>query len=130
MRRSLRGLTVVGSLLLVSACGANKSDVSTSDSPPAAPTTVAATTVAPATTAAPAAAVTTAAPAAAPATAATTAAPAVTTAAPAVTAAPAAPFENPLPQLIVKDVVANADFELSSLLPADKPVLLWFWAPH
>lgn len=35
-----------------------------------------------------------------------------------------------LPRVEVVDVTADRPVELSSLLPADRPLLLWFWAPH
>jgi hypothetical protein len=46
----------------------------------------------------------------------------------AASATPAA--KNPLPSVIVRDVGAKADINLQSLLPADKPLVIWFWAPH
>ena len=39
-------------------------------------------------------------------------------------------FKNPLPAVTVRDVGAKADLNLQSLLPADKPLVIWFWAPH
>jgi hypothetical protein len=39
-------------------------------------------------------------------------------------------FKNPLPSVTVRDVGAKADINLQSLLPADKPLVIWFWAPH
>ena len=35
-----------------------------------------------------------------------------------------------LPDVIVRDVAAAIDVPLTGLLPADRPLLLWFWAPH
>ncbi len=35
-----------------------------------------------------------------------------------------------LPELTVTDVGAGTEVALTSLVPADRPVLLWFWAPH
>jgi len=35
-----------------------------------------------------------------------------------------------LPDLSVTDVGTGTDVALPSLVPADRPVLLWFWAPH
>lgn len=44
------------------------------------------------------------------------------------TAAPAPSGESVLPDLAVDDV-AGGTVNLSSLAPAPRPVLLWFWAP-
>ncbi len=35
-----------------------------------------------------------------------------------------------VPDLQVVDVATGASSSLRALLPGDKPVLLWFWAPH
>lgn len=35
-----------------------------------------------------------------------------------------------LPNVVVRDVAAGADVRLADLLPAPRPILLWFWAPH
>ncbi len=35
-----------------------------------------------------------------------------------------------LPDLSVTDVESGSEVSLRSLVPADRPVLLWFWAPH
>jgi hypothetical protein len=44
---------------------------------------------------------------------------------------PAASTEpGPLPALQVRDVRTGASIDLAGLLPADRPLLLWFWAPH
>ena len=43
-------------------------------------------------------------------------------------AAPAGP--NALPQVSVVDVASGDSIVLSSLAPADRPILVWFWAPH
>ena len=45
-------------------------------------------------------------------------------------AAGAAPEPVELPDVTVRDVTAGVDVQLTSLLPAAKPTLLWFWAPH
>lgn len=45
---------------------------------------------------------------------------------PAATAAGA----NDLPAVTVVNVVSGESLVLSSLAPADRPILLWFWAPH
>ncbi len=37
---------------------------------------------------------------------------------------------NPLPDLVVDDVRRDAKVNLRNLLPAERPVLLWLWAPH
>lgn len=56
-------------------------------------------------------------------TASTTAAPGATPA-----AAPAAP--SPLPDVAVLDAGTGETVQLAALLPADRPLLVWFWAPH
>ncbi|MDE0652871.1 MAG: hypothetical protein OXI26_04420 [bacterium] len=48
---------------------------------------------------------------------------------PAPPAPPAAPG-NDLPGVTVVDVVSGESLVLSSLAPADRPILAWFWAPH
>ncbi len=35
-----------------------------------------------------------------------------------------------LPDLSVTDIATGDQVALQSLVPADRPVLLWFWAPH
>jgi ABC-type glycerol-3-phosphate transport system substrate-binding protein len=35
-----------------------------------------------------------------------------------------------LPDVDVVDVGAGATVNLRSLLPSDRPLLIWFWAPH
>lgn len=35
-----------------------------------------------------------------------------------------------IPDLTVLDVASGGEFALGSLIPADRPVLVWFWAPH
>lgn len=35
-----------------------------------------------------------------------------------------------LPDVTVRDVAAGADVDLAALLPSDRPLLAWFWAPH
>ncbi len=35
-----------------------------------------------------------------------------------------------VPDVQVVDVATGASSSLRALLPGDKPVLLWFWAPH
>lgn len=37
---------------------------------------------------------------------------------------------NDLPAVTVVDVVSGESLVLSSLAPANRPILLWFWAPH
>ena len=37
---------------------------------------------------------------------------------------------NALPPVTVVDVVSGESLALSSLAPADRPILVWFWAPH
>ena len=43
---------------------------------------------------------------------------------------PPAEVVEPLPDVSVQDVGAGAQVNLASLLPADRPILLWMWAPH
>ncbi len=43
--------------------------------------------------------------------------------------APAATSADPLPDATVTDVATGAPVELRSLRPADRPLLVWFWAP-
>ncbi|NNC73910.1 MAG: hypothetical protein HKN93_00215 [Acidimicrobiia bacterium] len=35
-----------------------------------------------------------------------------------------------LPAVEVLDVATSDTVDVSTLLPADKPLLVWFWAPH
>ena len=37
---------------------------------------------------------------------------------------------NLLPDLVVDDVRRGAKANLRNIFPADRPVLLWMWAPH
>lgn len=44
---------------------------------------------------------------------------------------PAAQFDgNPFPDLVVDDVGKSTQVNLANILPSDRPVLLWAWAPH
>jgi hypothetical protein len=44
---------------------------------------------------------------------------------------PASAFAgNPLPDLVVDDLGRSAQANLANLLPSDRPVLVWAWAPH
>jgi hypothetical protein len=44
---------------------------------------------------------------------------------------PAADFDaNPFPNLVVDDVGRGGQANLANLLPTDRPVLVWAWAPH
>jgi len=51
---------------------------------------------------------------------------------PAPSAAAQAPAtgKSVLPDLAVDDVAAGSKVNLSSLVPAEQPLLVWFWAPH
>jgi len=42
----------------------------------------------------------------------------------------AAEGASPLPAVDVVDVTSGETVALASLLPADKPTLVWMWAPH
>lgn len=37
---------------------------------------------------------------------------------------------NPLPDLLVDDVRRGTEVNVANLLPSERPVLLWAWAPH
>ncbi len=50
-------------------------------------------------------------------------------AAPTATGAPAAAAISDLPDVTVVDL-AGGEFHLPDLAPSDRPILLWFWAPH
>ena len=41
-----------------------------------------------------------------------------------------APVNSVLPDVTVQRVSTGEELVLSSLTPADSPLLLWFWAPH
>lgn len=45
-------------------------------------------------------------------------------------AAPGAESSSALPAVDVVDIATGGDVALASVLPADKPVLVWMWAPH
>lgn len=55
--------------------------------------------------------------------------PAAPPADPAPAPAPGDP-RNDLPEVTVVNVVSGESLLLSSLAPADRPILAWFWAPH
>lgn len=38
--------------------------------------------------------------------------------------------EGVLPDITVRDVMADADVSLRDFEPSGQPVLYWFWAPH
>lgn len=50
--------------------------------------------------------------------------------APAPSEPPPADVVEALPDVTVQDVTAGTQVSLASLLPADRPILLWMWAPH
>ncbi len=37
---------------------------------------------------------------------------------------------NPFPDLVVDDIGRNGEANIANILPSDRPVLLWTWAPH
>ena len=37
---------------------------------------------------------------------------------------------NPLPDLLVDDIRRSTKVNLRNVFPADRPVLIWMWAPH
>ena len=41
-----------------------------------------------------------------------------------------APIDSDLPDVTLQRVSTGEELLLSSLAPADRPLLLWFWAPH
>lgn len=44
---------------------------------------------------------------------------------------PNAQFDaNPFPDLVVDDIGKDARVNIKNILPSDRPVLLWAWAPH
>jgi hypothetical protein len=44
---------------------------------------------------------------------------------------PDAQFDgNPFPDLVVDDVGRGGEANIANILPSDRPVLLWTWAPH
>lgn len=49
---------------------------------------------------------------------------------PAEEAGPAPVAPSDLPDVTVLDVHTGDRVTLASLAPADRPILLWFWAPH
>ena len=42
----------------------------------------------------------------------------------------AAERTSAIPQVTVLDVPSGDEFALGSIVPSDRPVLVWFWAPH
>lgn len=45
-------------------------------------------------------------------------------------ASQAEPDGNVVPEVAVLDVGTGDTVDLGSLIPAQRPILLWFWAPH
>jgi hypothetical protein len=41
-----------------------------------------------------------------------------------------ASINSPLPPVTVRDVSTGEWVQLANALPADTPLLVWFWAPH
>ena len=37
---------------------------------------------------------------------------------------------NPLPDLVVDDIARGTPVNLRNVFPAERPVLMWMWAPH
>ena len=35
-----------------------------------------------------------------------------------------------VPDVVVMDLATGNDFALASVVPSDRPVLIWFWTPH
>jgi hypothetical protein len=35
-----------------------------------------------------------------------------------------------IPAVTVRDVASGDEFALGSIVPSERPVLVWFWAPH
>ena len=42
----------------------------------------------------------------------------------------AQPVASDLPAVDVIDLAGDATFNVASLVPSDRPIVLWFWAPH
>ena len=42
----------------------------------------------------------------------------------------AAPKPSPLPDVTVRNAATGQPVALAAQLPADRPLLVWFWAPH
>jgi len=38
--------------------------------------------------------------------------------------------KSALPSIVVNDIAAGSKVDLSTVPPPDKPLLVWFWAPH
>lgn len=49
---------------------------------------------------------------------------------PAPTTPPPVPVDSDLPDVTILRVSTGEELNLSSLAPASRPLLLWFWAPH
>ncbi|MDH3398668.1 MAG: hypothetical protein OEM94_01525 [Acidimicrobiia bacterium] len=45
-------------------------------------------------------------------------------------AATATPVASDLPSVEVIDLADDTTFNVASLVPSDRPIVLWFWAPH
>ncbi len=43
---------------------------------------------------------------------------------------PVTAVDSPLPAVTVRDVTNDEWVQFADLLPAEQPVLVWFWAPH
>lgn len=41
-----------------------------------------------------------------------------------------ASVDSPLPEVVVRDLNASEWVQLKNMLPAQRPLLVWFWAPH
>ena len=106
-----RAAALAALALLAGGCGGSTTPSAGSGTPST--TTAEATTAAPATAAA-----TTAAPATAAATTAAT------------TGVPPDRSASILPSVRMIDVTRGTTVDLASLIPARRPLLLWFWAPH
>ena len=49
----------------------------------------------------------------------------------ATTVEPPSQFDaNPFPDLVVEDIGRSGEANIANILPSDRPVLLWTWAPH
>ena len=59
------------------------------------------------------------------------AAPSLATTATSTAAAPPAPsVAVEVPDAVLTDVASGEEVSLRSMVPAERPVLFWFWAPH
>ena len=49
---------------------------------------------------------------------------------PAIMSAPASALPRGYPKVVLTDAASGQPFDMSTIAAANKPTLLWFWAPH